>query len=71
MVAIAARSRESAQKMATQFNIETVYEGYDNLANDKNIDVIYIGTVNSAHYELCMKDTLLNYTKIKIKIKDK
>ena len=56
IVAIAARNKDSAQKFAKIHNIETVYGGYDNLANDKNIDIVYIGTVNSVHFDMCMKE---------------
>ena len=55
VVAVAARGLKKAQDFAKTFNIEAVYEGYDALATDKNIDIIYIGTITSAHYDLCMK----------------
>lgn len=51
-VAIAARSKASAQAMADTFNISNVYEGYSALATDPTVDVVYIGTVNSKHFEL-------------------
>ena len=50
--AVAARSKDSAQKLADAFDIETVYEGYDGLATDQNINIVYIGSINSAHYDL-------------------
>ena len=50
--AVAARSKDSAQKLADAFDIETVYEGYDGLANDQNVNIVYIGSINSAHYDL-------------------
>ena len=43
----------SAQKFADTFDIKSVYEGYDALAEDSDVDVVYIGSINSAHYELC------------------
>ena len=50
--AVAARSKDSAQKLADAFGIETVYGGYDGLANDQNVNIVYIGSINSAHYDL-------------------
>ena len=50
--AVAARSKDSAQKLADAFDIETVYEGYDGLSTDQNINIVYIGSINSAHYDL-------------------
>jgi predicted dehydrogenase len=49
--AVASRSQEKATHFSEKFNIEKAYEGYENLVKDKNIDVIYIATPHSAHYE--------------------
>jgi len=55
VVAVAARSLKSAENFAKTHAIETSYEGYDSLAEDANVDIVYIGSINSAHYDLCMK----------------
>ena len=49
VVAIGARSLESAQKLATTHSIPRSYGSYDELANDPEIDVVYIGTIHPAH----------------------
>ncbi|XP_052868124.1 trans-1,2-dihydrobenzene-1,2-diol dehydrogenase-like [Anopheles cruzii] len=52
LVAVAARKLEDAQKFAQQHAIGTAYAGYEALAKDPNVDVVYIGSVNNAHYEI-------------------
>uniref|UniRef100_A0A182XHT8 Trans-1,2-dihydrobenzene-1,2-diol dehydrogenase n=1 Tax=Anopheles quadriannulatus TaxID=34691 RepID=A0A182XHT8_ANOQN len=52
VVAVAARKLLDAENFATLHGIERAYEGYQALAKDPNIDVVYIGAVNNAHYEL-------------------
>ena len=49
VVAVVARSLESAQKFATTHNIPKAYGSYDELANDSNVEVVYIGTINPGH----------------------
>ena len=55
MVAVAARGLQSAEKFAKTHSIDTVYEGYDHLAKDDNVDIVYIGTINNVHFDMCMK----------------
>ncbi|XP_053677027.1 trans-1,2-dihydrobenzene-1,2-diol dehydrogenase-like [Anopheles nili] len=52
MVAVAARKQADADKFATQHAIGTAHEGYEALAKNPDVDVVYIGAVNNAHYEL-------------------
>ncbi|CBY34073.1 unnamed protein product [Oikopleura dioica] len=54
-VAIAARSKKSAQEMADKFLIPTAYEGYDALLDDVNVQIVYIGTLNNFHFEWIKK----------------
>jgi len=49
--AVGSRSFESANKFADDFNIPNRYGSYDDLVKDKNLDVIYIATPHSEHYE--------------------
>ena len=49
VAAVAARSKASAEKFAQSFGIPNVYEGYEALAADPEVDVIYIGTVARTH----------------------
>ena len=49
VVAVAARSQASAEKFASSFAIPRAYGGYEALAADPDVDVIYIGTVAQTH----------------------
>ena len=51
---------KSAQDFAATHKIEKAYEGYDLLASDSSVDIVYIGSINSAHYDLCMKELELH-----------
>lgn len=58
LVAVASRDIMRARTFAKEFNINTAYSSYEDLATDDNIDVIYIGTPHSEHFknvELCLK----------------
>ncbi|XP_052893511.1 trans-1,2-dihydrobenzene-1,2-diol dehydrogenase-like [Anopheles moucheti] len=52
VVAVAARKLQDAENFAAQHGIGTAHEGYEALAKNPNVDVVYIGAVNNAHYEL-------------------
>lgn len=56
--AVGARSLESAKAFANKFGIPKAYGSYDELFEDKDIDVFYIGAMHSNHYALALK--LLN-----------
>lgn len=51
VVAAAARNLEDAKKFAQEHDIPKYYS-YEDLAKDKEIDVVYIGAINAKHYEL-------------------
>ncbi|XP_041452518.1 trans-1,2-dihydrobenzene-1,2-diol dehydrogenase-like [Lytechinus variegatus] len=61
VVGIATRSLERSQKFATKFKIPSAYASYEELAQDPNVDVVYIGAINTAHHDLCM--LFLNHKK--------
>jgi len=52
VVAVAARSQEAAQKFADLHNIPKAYGDYQQLATDPNVEVVYIGSVNTQHLPL-------------------
>lgn len=57
LIAVASRSKIKAKEFAQKWNIPRFYESYEDLANDADIDLIYIGTPNICHYEnilLCL-----------------
>ncbi|KAF5286219.1 hypothetical protein FQR65_LT02231 [Abscondita terminalis] len=49
IVAVAARKKESAEEFAKNHNIPRAYEGYEALAKDEEVDVVYVGTINPEH----------------------
>lgn len=51
-VAVSARKLEDAKSFAQLHGIEKFYQGYDALAKDPNVDAVYIGAINTMHYEL-------------------
>ena len=57
--AVASRSGERTKEFKKKFNVVKAYKGYEELLNDDAIEVIYIATVNSAHYRN-IKDCLLH-----------
>ncbi|XP_063697570.1 trans-1,2-dihydrobenzene-1,2-diol dehydrogenase-like [Culicoides brevitarsis] len=52
VVAVASRNIVKAQAFADLHSIEKAYEGYQLLASDPNVDVVYVGTVNAEHFNL-------------------
>ncbi|WP_378955217.1 Gfo/Idh/MocA family protein [Pelosinus sp. sgz500959] len=59
IIAIASRNEESAKQFATDYHISKAYSTYKELAQDPEIDVVYIGTPHSSHYEnakLCLEN---------------
>ena len=56
--AVASRSKESAQAFADQYGIKKAYASYEELVNDDNVDIVYVATPHSLHYEnmiLCLE----------------
>lgn len=59
LVAIASRNIENANMFGDMFGIEKRYSSYEELAKDKDIDVVYISTPNALHKEhtiLCLEN---------------
>lgn len=53
--AVASRNKERAEKFARENNVKKAYESYDEIIKDKDIDVVYIATPHSNHYEYIIK----------------
>ena len=49
VVACGARKLDDAKRFAESLGVERWHEGYESLANDPDVDVIYVGTVAQAH----------------------
>lgn len=52
--AVASRSLEKAQKFAAEHKIEKAYGSYAELVKDADVDLVYIATPHSHHYEHAM-----------------
>ena len=53
VVAVAARSIDRAQEFAKKFDIQKAYGSYEALAADQDVEVVYIGAINTEHIKLC------------------
>mgnify|MGYP002967934046 CR=1 FL=1 len=49
--AVASRSAGSAKAFAEAFAIPTAHDSYEALANDPNVNIVYVATPHSRHYE--------------------
>ncbi len=49
--AVGSRSRDSAAAFAAKYGIPNVHEGYEALVADPEVDIIYVATPHSFHYE--------------------
>ncbi len=58
LAAVASRTQESANEFAKKYNIPKAYATYQELADDPDIDAVYIGTPHTFHLEnsvMCMR----------------
>lgn len=58
IAAVGSRDEVSAREFADEFGIAKAYGSYEALASDPDVDIIYIGTPHSMHYEnmlLCLE----------------
>ena len=56
--AVASRSKEKAQDFYTRWALKKFYSSYEQMVQDENIDIIYVATPNSLHFEhakLCLE----------------
>ncbi|MBV5314391.1 MAG: Gfo/Idh/MocA family oxidoreductase [Prolixibacteraceae bacterium] len=58
LLAVASRDRKTASQFAAKYNIPKAYASYAELADDPDVDVVYIGTPHTFHLEnslMCMR----------------
>lgn len=53
--AVGSRKLEKAKEFASHNNIKKIYGSYEKMLKDENIDIVYISTPHSNHYEYIMK----------------
>ena len=51
VLAIASRSQEKAQEFADEYGISKAYGSYEELVSDADVDLVYIATPHSHHYQ--------------------
>jgi len=51
VLAVASRTKESADAFADSYGIERRYDSYEALARDPDVDIVYVATPHSRHYE--------------------
>ena len=52
VVAAAARSLKTAEDFCEKFGISKPVEGYDELAEIPDVDVVYVGVIHPYHYQV-------------------
>lgn len=52
ITAVASRDLEKAKNFAQEYSVENFYDSYEKLAQDENVDVVYISVVNNHHFAL-------------------
>ncbi|WP_411682097.1 Gfo/Idh/MocA family protein [Clostridium thailandense] len=53
--AVGSRTLEKAKQFSSNYNVEKIYDSYDKMLQDKEIDIVYISTPHCNHYEYIMK----------------
>ena len=51
ITALSSRTREKAEEKAKNWNVDKAYGSHEDLLADKDVDIVYISAVNSAHYK--------------------
>ena len=51
LLAVASRAKERAAIFAKEYQVERSYEGYQHLAVDPDIDIIYVATPHTEHFQ--------------------
>lgn len=49
---------EKVQELAKANNVKKTYECYEDMLNDNEVDVIYLGVPNHLHYAMCKQHYL-------------
>ena len=61
VIAVAGRSLDRAKEFAAHFSVAKAYGSYEQLAQDNDVDIVYVGTIHPTHYDCSMK--MLEYNK--------
>ncbi len=55
LYAVASRSREKAEQFAKEYKVQCAYGSYEAIIADSEVDVVYVATPHSNHFEYIMK----------------
>lgn len=53
--AVASRKEERAEAFKREYGVEKAYKSYEELIEDKEVDILYIATPHNSHYEYIIK----------------
>lgn len=59
LAAVGSRNKEKAEKFAAEFSVPKAYGSYEELVKDETLDLIYVATPHSRHFEdimLCLEN---------------
>ncbi len=57
LYAVASNNKERGKSFANKHNAKKVYNNYNNLVKDENVDIVYVATTHNFHYQntlLCL-----------------
>ena len=54
LIGVASRSTDRAKKFAQQYRVPFAYEGYDQILTNSEVDIVYIATPHSEHFNNTM-----------------
>ena len=58
LIAVGSRSRDTADSFGDLFHVKKRFDSYESMANDPDVDVVYVSTPNSLHREntlMCLR----------------
>lgn len=55
LVAVSSRNLSDAKKFAERFKMPHHFDSYDRMMESKEINIVYVGSVNITHKEICLK----------------
>jgi dihydrodiol dehydrogenase / D-xylose 1-dehydrogenase (NADP) len=55
LVAVSARNINDAKKFAERFNMPLHFDSYERLFESDEINIVYVGSVNTTHKDVCLK----------------
>jgi dihydrodiol dehydrogenase / D-xylose 1-dehydrogenase (NADP) len=54
LAGVSARKLNDAQSFANRFSIPLCFDSYEALCNHEQINIVYIGSINTTHKDICL-----------------